>query len=373
MKRSARSLAALILLLTTAWIGTGSAGAEEPNEYGYWTKAQTPASPNPSVPTAPTIPVAPPEQAVPEGGLLVALGPTTSTPDPAQPPGPAEPAAVSALRFFVEEGSEATLSLTVAEGQDGDGPSQQNTPAYQIDACTIDSTAPSWDAPEGAGRWEDRPTWDCDSVSTPAELEEDGQKYTWNLGGAFEVGGGVIDVVLVPRGVQDPNNPTAVQPVPFTLAFEAPDSQTLLVVPPPESAGGGNGGEDDFDIEEFSFDGFGSDETFDDFGPGSGMIEGGDGGTGGSEPPSPRLLDNPRVARPIAATPAPLDSRTERIMAVSLLLMIGTALWWVGGTPTRAPQLLGSLGDRSRPLSAGEATSGLGRFSRPRSGRPPRI
>ena len=66
-------------------------------------------------------------------------------------------------------------------------------------------------------------------------------------------------------------------------------------------------------------------------------------------------------------------------MAVSVLLTMGVALWYVGGQPSRAPRLLGSLGSASAapaaaPIGASPIRSGgIGRFAKPRSGPPRRL
>jgi hypothetical protein len=368
MSRATKSATALTagLLFGLAAVPLLPAGADAPSEYGYWSKAQTPGSPNPSIPVPPTVPVPPPEQVVPAGGMYVALASNTSTPDPTQVPSPTEPAAVSALRFYVTPGSEVTLSLSVADGQDVDGPPQANHPPYVVDACTVDTQALPWDPPDGAGRWEDRPVWDCDSSSTPSVVEEDGQRLSWELGTAFEAQEGIIDVVLVPRGVQDPNDPTKVDPIPFQLGFAPPDDQALLILNAPveEDPTVDNTGGDDF-----AFDGFGTDTTsFDETG------FGGDTGTTDGGSTQTTLGKRPNLPfRPIAQAPLPLDNRFDRILAVSLLFAIGLGLWWIGGSPARPPRLLGSLGGGVPTAIDRTTLGGVGRFSRPRSGRPPKL
>lgn len=354
------------LLLGLAALPFLPAAADAPGEYGYWTKAQTPTSPNPSIPVPPTIPVPPPEQVVPSGGMYVALATNTGTVNPEAVPSPTEPAAVSALRFYVTPGSEVSLSLGLAEGQDADGPPQANHPAYVVDACTVNTEALPWDPPEGAGRWEDRPTWDCDTTSAPSIVEEDGQRFSWELGTAFEATEGIIDVVLVPRGVQDPEDPTRVDPVPFQLSFAPPDDQALLILSSPE--------EEDPTIDDtggdFDFGGFGSDDT-------SFLDEtafGGDTGTTDTGGTPTTLGRRPNLPfRPIARAPLPLDNRFDRILAVMLLFAIGGGLWWIGGSPARAPRLLGSLGGGASDRIDRTTFGGVGRFSRPRSGRPPKL
>lgn len=357
---------ALGAIVMAAIVVPSPARADAPSEYGYWTKAQSPTSPNPSlVPVPPTVPAQPPEQVIPAGGLYVALGPKTTQPDPTAAPNPVEPTAVSALRFYVEPGSPAVLALTVADTYDADGPNQNPHPPYLVDACAVNTDAPQWDAPDGPGRYDDRPAWDCDSTSTPGVVEEDGQRITWDLGTAFESFEGQIDVVLVPKGMQDPQNSTQVQPVPFQLAFSPPDDQTLTVEildTGEEVVEGEEFTLDSLDLEglgDFALDG----DTFglgDDLGP---LDEG-----GADEPGR-----GTRPIRPIARAPIPFDSRGDRILAVALLFMLGTGLWWVGGSPVRPPRLLGSLAGEATAAPSRVTTGGVGRFTRPRTGRPPRL
>lgn len=365
MTRRILGILAVILLFAAVAPG-GPAVADEPADYGYWSKAQTPDSPSPSIPSPPTVPVAPPDQVVPANGMYVALAATTSQPDPTQVPSPAEPAAVSALRFFVEPGSPAILSLTVAEGQDANGREEQNHPAFVVDACAVDFAAPAWDAPEGAGRWEDRPVWDCEATSTPSIVEEDGTRLTWDLGSAFEVFEGQIDVVLVPRGVEDPTSPNGVQPVPFQLGFEPPDDQTLTVEVL-DTGGEEELGGEEFTLDSLDLEGLGDfalgDDTFGLIDDPTAAVE-----DGGSEP-----RRGTRPIRPIGRAPIPLDSRGDRILAVSLLFLLGAGLWWVGGSPVRAPRLLGSLAGPAAAAPSRVTTGGVGRFTRPRTGRPPRL
>lgn len=344
------------------------AGADAPTDYGYWTKAQTPTSPNPLIPVPPTVPVPPPEQVVPAGGMYVALASNTGTVDPTAVPSATEPAAVSALRFYVTPGSEVSLSLGLAEGQDADGPPQAPHPPYVVDACTVNTEAPAWDPPDGAGRWQDHPVWDCDTTSTPSIVEEDGQRLSWELGTAFEATEGIIDVVLVPRGVQDPQDPTKVDPVPFQLSFAPPDDQALIILNAPAQE---DPTIDTTSGDDFAFGGFGSDDTsFVDetaFGSDTGTTD-----TGGT--PTTSLGRRPNLPfRPIAQAPLPLDNRFDRILAVSLLFAIAGGLWWIGGSPARAPRLLGSLGGGVSDRIDRTTFGGVGRFSRPRSGRPPKL
>lgn len=358
---------ALGAVVTAAIVLPSPVRADAPSEYGYWTRAQSPSSPNQElVPVPPTVPAQPPEQVIPPGGLYVALGPRTSQPDPTQVPSPVEPTAVSALRFYVEPGSPAVLTLTVADNYDADGPSQNPHPPYMVDACAVNTDAPQWDAPDGPGRFEDKPVWDCDSTSTPGAVEEDGQRLTWDLGTSFESSEGQIDVVLVPKGIQDPQNSTQVQPVPFQLAFKPPDDQTLMV----EVLD--TGGEEEIGDEEFTLDSLDL-EGLGDFALGDDSFGAFDDPTALGDEDGKEPRRGTRPIRPIGRTPVPLDSRGDRILAVSLLFLLGAGLWWVGGTPTRPPRLLGSLAGEAAAAPSRVTTGGVGRFTRPRTGRPPRL
>ena len=88
--------------------------------------------------------------------------------------------------------------------------------------------------------------------------------------------------------------------------------------------------------------------------------------------PARGAITAPQAAfSPAAALAPPLnDSRATRIVAVALLLGIGLALFWFGGQPVRAPQMIGTLGGRMAPAAvvAGPAhqVRGIGRFARPR-------
>ncbi len=62
-------------------------------------------------------------------------------------------------------------------------------------------------------------------------------------------------------------------------------------------------------------------------------------------------------------------------MAVSMLLAMAGALWWLGGSPTRGPRLIGAVSGRTpgERTVAPPQSRGVGRFARPRGGRPPRL
>jgi hypothetical protein len=60
-------------------------------------------------------------------------------------------------------------------------------------------------------------------------------------------------------------------------------------------------------------------------------------------------------------------------MSAILLALLGAGLWWFGGREQRGPRLLGSLGGGAggeAALAPVLVVGGIGRFARPRIGRP---
>jgi hypothetical protein len=96
-----------------------------------------------------------------------------------------------------------------------------------------------------------------------------------------------------------------------------------------------------------------------------------------SIPPRPTTTV-PRVVfrappRP-AALVLPKEARAPRIMAMALLFALALGWWWVGGQESRGPKLLGSMAGGQRvSTQPGLPTGGIGRFARPRDGRPRRL
>lgn len=301
---------------------------------------------------------------------MVAMAAYSDVPDPANPPPPVAPVAIAALRFSVPEGAESTLSLSLADGYDADGPPQSPHPPFLVDACVPDISATPWDPPAGAnGRWEDRPVADCSSFSVSSTVEEDGQRLGWILPPQFQISEGVLDVVLVPRGVPDPQDDAKAVATPFTLVFDPPDEQTLFTE-------GGVDEEAAFEGEDFAAD-FGLTDdgsSFDEFGFVDDFTATDFEGTF-DEIPAGRTgtATLPRRFRPAVGVPA-IDDRVERVLAVAVLFALATALWWIGGQPVRPPRLLGSVGSGAAVAPVSDAhTGGVGRFARSRVGRPPRL
>ena len=351
MRRALLALAVAAAALTPPAL----AGATAPDAAGYWSK------------TAPV-----PGPGVPDGGLYVALGPYTPDPtvppNPAAPPPPTEPAAVSALRFTVPEGAAATLTLRLAENQSATNP--DNTPV-SIDACQPDLAAGAWQPPAAApGAFAERPKYNCSAVSAASSVDTAARTVTWNLPGGFQVTTGVLDVVLVPTGT-----------VPFQVAFEKPDAGTLTAseAPPPEAAS------EPVPVTETPAGDLGTELVVE--APVSDLGVTASPDVALSTPTSAARRTAPASRPLITAQPAsrptvPIDDRGDRIFAFSVLVAIVLALWWVGGQPVNAPRLLGSLGSgkggaeasgEAAPVAPAIPVGGVGRFARPRPGRPPRL
>ncbi|HVM39760.1 MAG TPA: hypothetical protein VM618_03140 [Acidimicrobiia bacterium] len=331
--RVRRTLAALPLCLAwvvaLGWLPGGSAGAADLSGWGWWWRAQAGLL-GTEVPPPPN---------VPEDGLAVGAGPDGAV-------------AVAAVRYELPDGESAqSLTLTVAEGGDIGG--EQATVA----ACP---PAVRW-ASAQAGRWDMRPEANCDTASVQGIRSDDGA--TWTFPVAPLVADGVVDVVLVPGAETPDGNPSPG----FQLAFEAPAADSLAVTgssttqpittatTPPSSGGGGGG--------TFPSSGGFSAPTIppvETFTP----AEGGDTGAAGQA---------------FETAAAPLDPESDEGRALGVLLLAGTAVVGVlsGRQPARAPRLLGNVtsSSSSRPSAptAEPSVGGLGRFSRPRTGSPPRL
>lgn len=309
---------------------------------GWWNKSQQlPAEVEsaPSLSPAP-LPVdeakVPPPPSVPEGGLYVANEASG-------------PAAVSAVRYLGGGSDGGTLTLTIA-GSPGTG-------AEPLTACPV---AGGFTA-EQNGRWEAKPAYEDDACTVEGVFADDGATVSFALDGTFVSTLGDLQAVIVPT----PGDPT-----PFQLSFEAPRDESLVAAGPstgPEmpafDAGSAFGaGSGSFDSPATgSFDVPASDpfEAPATDGPEEVAV--------GGVPQAP-----PAVTEPVKAV---TDSRAARIMAVSLMLAIGAAFWWLASQPERAPRLLGSLGSAARSANPAPAAGrvaaarprGVGRFARPRS------
>jgi len=344
VRQSVVRLVATLLLVVgvpMAWVATATADA--PTQAGWWFKlnaapSDAPAAPVPA-PAPVEVPTSPPN--VPEGGLYIANDPTG-------------PVAIAAVQLPANEGATGTLTLKAAEGGAG-------TPT--IAACPAVGV---WTAPEGGGAWAEAPAYDCNAGKAVGEVADDGT-VTFALDSALAAPGGGFDVVLLP----DPDSGT-----PFQTPFEAPGDDAWAPQGGTDPlAEGSNASTSDFSSEPAS-DAAGS-ESFDsggaaaesgggdfstDFSAGDsgGSIDAGtppvDAGTPPSEQPGAPITatgDEAAAAQPVADD----NSGKERAIAIGLLVAMAAGLFWVSS--------------RTGATGAGQAVAaGVGRFARPRAGRP---
>jgi hypothetical protein len=343
-------------------------------QYGWWNKAQqSPAGGNP----------APAPPGAPSDGLFIAYEPAGGpvptpaagvpglvpvAPAPAPNPVVLGPEAFGAVRYSVPPGAEASLTLKFTPTSTTQ-PGGVNPDAGTLSACPVST---SWD-PVQNGRYDAAPKYDC-TIGVIGVTA--GDTVSFSLAAALATDG-VFDLALVPSGNQ-----------PYKLAFEAPTSSSMALTSVPESEGLSSEGEFDASgfedpaaefFEEQAADGaFGVDDfgglSVDEFGSGE-LSDGGFATTAAAGSGGPRVPGQVAVPAAVARNPfRPDASRTERMMALSLLLLLAVGLWWVGGKPVRPPRLLGSLGAGIPLVSDEVRTGGIGRFARVRPNeRPPRL
>ena len=374
MRKLGRALAAACVTGVMAIASGLPAGGQEADDfsttssapvllqYGWWNKAQQApgTSPVPAPPTAPAdgIYVVHDYEAAAGQTVTGPIGNLPVPPGPVAAARPLGPSAFGAVRFSVPDGSEGTLTLKILN-KSSSTPGGFDPSAGKVLGCL--ATSP-WDAVQN-GRYDSAPKYDCASAAS-ATLNGDVIELQIPSG---LVTAGTIDIAIVPTGSQ-----------PFSLSLDRPSDTSLMLTNVPESS------------TEFSEESFAFEDPLTTFieegGAADFAFESGDslfstGVTGGSTSVAAPASRPGRVAVPAGRVSNPFGpdaSRGERIMAVLLLLAMGGALWWVGGQPTRAPRLLGSLGAGAvtiDPAVAGASTpKGIGRFARPRLGeRAPRL
>jgi hypothetical protein len=261
----------------------------------------------------------------------------------------------------VPEGAEGLLTLQILSRQSST-PGGVDPGAGAVLACA--ATSP-WDGVQN-GRGDQGPTYDCSSAATG---QLNGDQLVFELPSGLVNDSLTYDLVLVPTGTQ-----------PYTMGIEHPTDTSMLITNADELAPSSDfAASDDFSTFEDPLTSF--DESFSDFGADVSADFAGDFsspdtfatsglGRGGAR--------SPQLAVPAASLRNPFRpdaSRGERVLAMTLLMAIGAALWWFGGQQQRLPRLLGSLGGGTAvEVTAAAPLGGIGRFARPRgTGRAPRL
>jgi hypothetical protein len=267
------------------------------------------------------------------------------------------------VRFDAPAGSTATLTLKIAQGS-------TNQAGPVLAACPI-TGAWSPDPAGGPSPYDLRPGYDC-TTTVKGAFSTNGDSVAFSLTDAFAFVPGTFNVAIIPDPASQPAPP-------FSVAFEAPDSSSVLVTQPLDSSGSGGDVSSSVVAPESAVVPSVTSTVDTSAFAGSASANLG----GGAALTTPPAAPTPTVARPAlpAAVPAashvPVkDHRLERMMAVGLLFALGAAWWWVGGQAPRAPRLLGSLSGSGEAILEDGATvaaatpatrlGGIGRFARPR-------
>ncbi|HVF73811.1 MAG TPA: hypothetical protein VM938_02080 [Acidimicrobiales bacterium] len=365
MKRLA---VAVVVLAVGVGVGGELVSADAPVKQGWWSKWQAePATSSALPPTIPITPTVPGPPTGDEGGLTVAHGLDG-------------PQAIAAMHFTVEASVDATLYLEAAPKQKaGTGPSTSTTvdqaphpdaivlpPGATVFACPALS---AWDG-EVNGPWSKVPTWDNVNCA-PGTVAAGGTAMFWTLSSSMQDVDDNYDIVLVPTGPPPPppgGAPSAPTQTSYMVNFASPGAGTLVTEDLPD------------DDEPTTTTTLPDDDTP----PLISVPELFEPPTAGLAAPPTRVGSTPTslvaLRRPpstVARTPFRFpDTRAERMMAVSMLLAMAGALWWLGGSPTRGPRLIGAVAGRTpgqSPAVPAPLLRGVGRFARPRGGRAPRL
>lgn len=345
--RAARRTIGLVLaaLVGSLLVGAGTgAGAAAPQAQAWWYIARSSELPI-ATPVPPT---------VDDDGLYIAAGPNGAL-------------AVAALRAQVGDvaGAQITLEIADASGE------------VVIGACR---TSPWF--PTQAGNWEDRPDPDCDAGSVAGVVADDASSVTFDVGALVE--GGTLDVVLLP-GTGEEGTPSN-----FTASIAPPDDGTLSTssapapIAPPSTVASPTPAPAPGAPAPVSPPAQTSSPSFT---PAGGAATVPEPETAVSVPPAAPIEQaaTPRpLARP-AATTAGSVSDNGRILGVGLALLVAAAYVVLRSREGPVPAPLLAIGaSRGRmaaatAVAAGEhptvaptvTTSGVGRFARERTGRPP--
>jgi hypothetical protein len=232
-----------------------------------------------------------------------------------------------------------------------------------LEACPISQR---WQPTDGPGAWSSRPAYGAPCIV--AILATDGSAAAFAIDPSL-TGSGSLNLAIVPSDSSQPfaaviNKPDANSLRITSAPLAAPPSDQSTAAPPANQASapsvgtGLPGGT----AAALSL-------------PSSDASLPGDASTALSSPPSsPTILE---AAAPQLAATRTKDNRTQRIVAVVALFALVAAWWFVGSQPSRAPRRVGVINEeraaRQRRGPARERVAGVGRFARPRSGRPRRV
>ena len=197
MRRTVRALLVVTALTLVMGLGGSSAGAATLVDHGWWWRGQSGL-----------LMELPPPPTVPEGGLSVAVSPDGDV-------------AWSAVRFQMDESESApVLVLTVANDLGGQ--------VAAIDACRANVR---WRG-GAAQRWDTRPQPQCDAGAVAGARSEDGATWSWDL--ATLVGDdGTVDVLLVPGADAQPFQQDFAAPTDASLETTLTPTMPEPVAPPP--------------------------------------------------------------------------------------------------------------------------------------------
>lgn len=348
------------------------AGADAPDQKGYWMESQQAGAPSQPPPN------------VPAGGLFVAYSPSAGA------------TAISALRFNIGDERSGTLLLRIHQDSSGvtaPSPPQEvrdilattttstTTPPPQketvhIAVCDITS---DWKAtaPTGVGAWADRPAYKTTGC-VPGHVSDDGYSVDFPIGSFHQRSPGVYDLAVVPdpatiplTSVETPDptgsspSVTAPSDTPFEIAFDEPLAEALTLEDLPEQVDDDVAPVEDatppptlpsaFPVDNGFFPAVDVPTTLP-----------------VPTPARPRVPLTPRTAVPASSGGLPKE---HRAIAIALLGALAVAWWWIGGAEARRPQRVSAApagSDAPEPV-AGEQVGGIGRFAKPRSGRPRKL
>jgi hypothetical protein len=326
MLRSVAALAFVCAATVLAW--PAGAGAVAPQAQGWWYRPQQAGTPV-------TIPAPP---VVPGDGLYVAQGPN------------GENLAIAALEYPTSGGRDASLTLTLAPGAAG---------TVTVTACP----ASSGFTPASGGPWAEAPAYNCTAAAVDGRASEDGATVTFALTPEFLANSGAaMDVVLIPTPASAPFQAPVAKPGDGSFV---PSLGAAPVDSPASEGGASSAGSDAFagsdTLSSVPFPASAGGAI--DLGTSSGAPAATAGGTGVR-----------RAVPPTGVAGAGHDRYplSDRLGAVTLLLLTGAALWFMGGRPRGRPRLLGASRAETADLRA-EQVGGIGRFARPRTSAPTRL